>query len=152
MQFVACFEGAKGVLVLLAGFGLLSLVHHDVQLLAEHFVDHFHLNPASRYTHIFIRLSENISDRRLWLSAIFSFAYATLRLIEAYGLWFAKRWAEWLAVASGGIYLPVELYELLLGVSWIKVVALLANASIVLYLACVIRYEHNVTPILSDDR
>lgn len=134
IKLIACFEAAKGVLVLLAGFGLLSLLHRNVQLLAEHFVDHLHLNPAGRYAHIFIALSERISDQRLWWLAGMSLWYAALRLLEAYGLWRAKRWAEWLAVASGGIYLPVELYELIRGVSWFKIAALTVNAAIVFYL------------------
>ncbi len=41
-------------------------------------------------------------------------------LLESYGLWFAKRWAEWFALLSGSVYLPVELYGLLKGVTWIK--------------------------------
>ncbi|RYG83545.1 DUF2127 domain-containing protein, partial [bacterium] len=31
VRTVAVFEAAKGLLVLLAGFGLLRLLHHDVQ-------------------------------------------------------------------------------------------------------------------------
>ena len=56
LRIVALFEGAKGVLVLAAGFGLLSLIHHDVQGMAEEVVRHFHLNPASRYPRIFLQL------------------------------------------------------------------------------------------------
>ena len=47
-------------------------------------------------------------------------AYASLRLIEAWGLWGQRRWAEWLGALSGAIYLPIEIYELLQGVTWIK--------------------------------
>jgi hypothetical protein len=46
LRIVALFEGAKGVLLLAAGFGLLSLIHDDVQKMAEELVRHFHLNPA----------------------------------------------------------------------------------------------------------
>ncbi len=49
IRIVAAFEAAKGVLVLLVGFGLLALVHHDAQAMAEQLVERFHLNPASRY-------------------------------------------------------------------------------------------------------
>ena len=35
VRVVAMFEAAKGGLVLLAGCGLLALVHHDVQAMAE---------------------------------------------------------------------------------------------------------------------
>ena len=35
VRTVAIFEGAKGLIVLVAGFGLLSLIHRDVQAVAE---------------------------------------------------------------------------------------------------------------------
>ena len=139
VKVVAVFEAAKGLLVLLAGFGLLAIVHQDAQRLAEQIVRHFHLNPASSYPRIFIDVARNISDMQLWLMAGFALAYASIRLIEAYGLWRERRWAEWLAVLSGGIYVPIEVYEVLSGVSWIKVGTLIVNICIVLYMSYVLK-------------
>jgi uncharacterized membrane protein (DUF2068 family) len=61
-------------------------------------------------------------------------AYAFVRLIEAYGLWRNRTWAKWVAALSGGIYVPFELYELYLGVSWLKLAALLINVAVVVYM------------------
>lgn len=135
VRLVAVFEAAKGLLVLLVGFGLLSHVHDDVQQLAEALVGHFHLNPASRYPRIFLQLAAHFSDVRIWLLAGSAFAYTSVRWAEAYGLWYGRRWAEWFAVASGGFYIPIEIYELLHGFSWIKVGTLLMNIAIVAYIA-----------------
>lgn len=135
VRVVAVFEAAKGLLILLAGFGLLSIVHQDAQQVAEDIVRHFHLNPASRYPRIFIDVAGNISDPQLWLMAGFALAYASIRLIEAYGLWRERRWAEWLAVLSGAIYVPIEVYEVLSGISWIKVSTLTVNICIVVYMS-----------------
>lgn len=135
VRVVAVFEAAKGLLIFLAGFGLLSIVHQDAQQVAEDIVRHFHLNPASRYPRIFIDVARNISDSQLWLMAGFALAYASIRLIEAYGLWRERRWAEWLAVLSAGIYVPIEVYELLSGISWIKVSTLTVNICIVVYMS-----------------
>ena len=57
--------------------------------------------------------------------------YGTVRFIEAYGLWRERRWAEWLAAGSGGLYLPVELYEMARGFAWLAVTGLVINALIV---------------------
>lgn len=135
VRLVAVFEAAKGLLVLLVGFDLLSHVHDDVQQLAEALVGHFHLNPASRYPHVFLQLAEHFSDVRIWLLAGVAFAYTIVRWAEAYGLWYGRRWAEWFAVASGGFYIPIEVYELLHGFSWIKVGTLAMNIAIVAYIA-----------------
>ena len=105
-----------------------------MQRLAEDLVGHFHLNPASRYPRIFIEAANRSSDVRLWLLAALAFGYAALRLAEAYGLWRRRRWAEWFAVASGGIYVPIEIYELFHGLSTIKVATLVVNVGIVLYM------------------
>jgi len=43
--------------------------------------------------------------------------------------------AEWFAVASGGIYIPLEIYELAKGLNWYKVAALVINIAIVAYMA-----------------
>lgn len=130
---IAAFEAGKGFLVLLVGGGLLSLLHHDAQRVGEDVVRHFHLNPASRYPRIFLEMVEGLSSPRLWLLAGTAAAYATLRLLEAYGLWFGRRWAEWLAFASAGIYLPLEILELLGGLTWIKVCTFSLNLVIVAY-------------------
>ena len=57
-----------------------------------------------------------------------------IRFIEAFGLWRRKRWAAWLGVLSGGIYIPVELFEVTHRLSWAKLTVLSANLAIVAYL------------------
>jgi uncharacterized membrane protein (DUF2068 family) len=138
VRAVALVEAAKGTLILVAGLGLLSLIHKDLQLLAENLVRHFHLNPASRYPRIFIEAAERVSDARLWLLAALAFGYAVMRMAEAYGLWRGQRWAAWLAVASGGLYVPIEVYELFHGVSTIKAGTLIVNVGIVSYMGFVL--------------
>ena len=53
-----------------------------------------------------------MTDARLWLLAAAATAYALVRGVEAYGLWFERRWAEWFALVSAGLYVPVEIFEL----------------------------------------
>ena len=138
LKVVAVYEAAKGVLVLLAGFGLLSLIQQDVQHVAEQLVAHLHLNPAKGYPRIFIDAAANITNARLWLFAAFALLYAAIRFVEAYGLWLKRRWAEWFAVVSGAIYVPAEVYEILRGLTWIKLLLLGVNVCIVAYLAYVL--------------
>jgi uncharacterized membrane protein (DUF2068 family) len=135
-------EASKGLLVVLAGFGLLALIHADVQNLAEDMVTHLHLNPSSHYPRIFIDLAAHLSDSRLWTLASLAFGYASLRFAEAGGLWFHRVWAEWLAALSGGIYVPFELYELANGVTVLKVATLSINLIIVAYMSRVLFYRY----------
>lgn len=132
---VAIIEGAKGLLVLLVGFGLMSLVHHDVERFAVGIVRHIHLNPASHYPHIFIEAAASATNARLWFLSLTALLYAAVRFIEAYGLWYQRHWAEVFAVVTGAIYLPVEIYELIERVSSVRIVIFAANSLIVAYLS-----------------
>ncbi len=137
VRVVAVFEAAKGALVVAAGLGLLSLLHRDLQELAERLVRHSHLNPAHHYPRIFIEAASRMSDSRLVLLAALAFLYSTVRFVEAWGLWHARVWAEWFAIVSGSLYLPVEVYELFRRPTWTRAAVFLVNLSIVAYLAAV---------------
>jgi len=131
VRAVALFEGAKGALILLAGAGALALVHRDVQLVAEQMLAHLHLNPAKHYPRIFIDSAAKLTDTRLLLLATFAATYSAIRFAEAYGLWRGRRWAEWLAAVSGGLYIPFELYELAQRANLLALAALGINVAIV---------------------
>ena len=134
VRTVAIFEALKGVLVLVAGFGLLSLVHRDLEEVAEHLVRISHLNPAYRYPRIFIEAATHTDNNRLKLYAAIAFLYSSLRFVEAYGLWRSKAWAEYFAIISGGAYLPLEIMELARKPTFLKAGVFIVNAIIVLYL------------------
>jgi len=60
--------------------------------------------------------------------------YCVLEAVEAVGLWKQRRWAEYLtAVATAG-FLPFEIIELTRRVTVLKVVALVVNVAILVYL------------------
>jgi len=147
VRAVALLEAAKGALVLLAGFGALSLIHQDVQRLAEQLVGHLHLNPASRYPRIFVDTAAHLTDARLSLFAILAATYALVRGVEGYGLWRHRRWAEWFAAVSGGIYIPFELYELFKGAAWLSLGAFLVNIFIVGLMINALLREHPAEPV-----
>lgn len=102
------------MLVLAAGFGLASFLHRDTERIAELLVSHLHLNPANDHARIFVELASNLSSDRL-------------------------RTLAGLAALSGAVYVPFELYELYLSVSWLKLAALIVNVVVVAYMAHSIR-------------
>ena len=131
VQAVACFEALKGAVVLVAATGLLSLLHHNLYAMAAVFIQHAHLNPASHYPQIFLDAAAKLNDHRLLLLAAGAAAYALVRFVEAYGLFFGKGWAEVLAALSGAIYVPFEVLGLSRAPSWHGAAFLLINLLIV---------------------
>lgn len=131
LRTVALFEAFKGVVVLMAASGLLTLIHRDVHGVAVRFIAHMHLNPASHYPLIFIDAASNVHDSRLTWLAGGAFVYACVRFSEAYGLYTRKAWAEVLAALSGAIYVPFEVARLLHRPTWHSALFLTINLSIV---------------------
>lgn len=138
---MALLEALKGAIVLCAGFGVLSLLHRDLERLAISLVTRLHIDPDAHYAGIFIEAAAHTTDTRLWGVAALALVYSVLRLCEAYGLWFDHRWGLWFGVASGAIYLPVELYELWHKPGLIKVGALVVNLAVIVYLVLRLRKE-----------
>lgn len=132
LRIVAVMEAIKGGMVVIGGFGLLSLLHHNVRHVAEGLIRHLHLDPARHYPQIFIDAASTLDDARLWALAAAAGVYAAIRLTEAYGLWRDRAWAEWLAAISGGIYIPFEFYELSRGITTLRLVTCSCNVLIVL--------------------
>jgi uncharacterized membrane protein (DUF2068 family) len=61
-------------------------------------------------------------------------ALGIIELAEAVGLWYQKRWAEYLTFLVTAAFLPLEIYELSRTVSPFKVIAFVVNLAIVVYL------------------
>jgi len=135
LRAVASVEFFKGLVVLLAGFGVLSLVHRDAWDVAESFLEWLHISPDAHYAQVFLNLADKVTDTKLWMVAVGALIYSCLRFVEAYGLWNERAWAEWLALVSGAIYLPFEIYELARRPDWIRLTILLINLAVVLYMA-----------------
>jgi uncharacterized membrane protein (DUF2068 family) len=128
------FEAFKGAIVLVLSYGMLSFLGRDTEEVAEQLILRMHLDPANHYPQIFIRTMSAVTDTRIWLLAGFATLYAAVRFIEAYGLWRERRWAEWFAAFSGGVYIPIELYELARHPTWIHFATLMINLIIVAYM------------------
>lgn len=135
LRLVAVLEAFKGLISLCVGLGLHVLAGHNLRQFAESIVSHAHLNPASHLPSIFINALGHLSDSNLMLLALGAFLYSLVRLVEAYGLWYALVWTEWFALISGAIYVPFELYELFHHTSVLGVSVLFVNLVIVGYMA-----------------
>jgi len=145
LRSIAAFEALKGVVVLAAGFGVLTLLHKDAVDVAEHWVRKLHINPSGHLSRVFLDAAEKVTDGRLWAAAAAALVYATVRLVEAYGLWNARVWAEWFALLSGTLYLPWEIYEVALRPSPGKVAVFVTNLAVVLYMLYVrVRATHQI--------
>lgn len=134
VRTVATIEFTKGVIVVLAGLGLLSMRHRSIWGVAESLLEFLHVSPHHHYVGVFIDLVSRVSDVNLWKIAVVATVYVILRFVEAFGLWYALPWAEWMAAITGGIYIPFEASDLLRKPTWFRLVVIVVNCLIVFYM------------------
>ena len=80
-----------------------------------------HINTDRHSAQLFLDFADDITDARLWAAARLAFVFCGLRFVEAYGLWNGRTWAEWVAFGSGTLLIPLEIRELLRGVTLLRV-------------------------------
>ncbi len=76
----------------------------------------------------------SFSYSSLYLLAAVALTYAAFEGVEAVGLWLGRRWAEYLTFLATALLLPLEVFGLLDRPSPLKLVTLVLNAVIVVYL------------------
>lgn len=134
VRAIATIEAAKGALVVVVAGTVGGWAHHNAEHIAEQIVRGFHLDSTHHYPHVFIEGARAFSHVRFGLLIAGTLAYATMRFVEAYGLWRLRTWARWFGVASGALYVPVEIYEIARQLSVSRLVVLAINLLVVLYL------------------
>lgn len=117
---VAMFEFIKGTLALIASSIIFGIGEPSVKNLVLRILSHLH--PRATV----------LADLRIlfWPALVYSF----LRYIEAYGLWFGKKWGRAFAIFSTAIYLPFEFYEMYQDLTVLKALITILNFIVLLYL------------------
>ena len=81
-----------------------------------------------------IQHSFTLDARTLTWLAIGLAGYAIIELTEGVGLWLGQRWGEYFAMVATSVFLPYEVYDLTVKVTWLRVGALVVNLLLVVYL------------------
>jgi uncharacterized membrane protein (DUF2068 family) len=124
----------KALLFILLGVGALRLLHKDlVDVLTRLIVD-LRFDPENHFVNLVLERVAMINPHRLREISIAIFCYAALDIIEGTGLALEKTWAEYLTLILTASFLPWELFEILRHVTWLKIILLLVNVLVVIYL------------------
>ena len=135
LRAVATLEVTKGMIVLLAACGVLLLMRReDPWDIADGLLRLLHISPDHHFAQVFLDWADSLTTAKIWTVAAAALSYSVLRFLEAYGLWYARAWAEWIALISGAMYLPFEVYKLIHSQSIFHISVFLINVAIVLYM------------------
>lgn len=99
LRSIAVLEAAKGVTAVVAASGF--LLHGRAAATMRTLAAYLQLDPEPGGSGALRYVTTGV------------FLYAAIRLVEAVGLWYDRRWAAWLGTVSAAIYLPLEGIELI---------------------------------------
>lgn len=136
---IAAFKLLKGIALLAVAFGILKLLHKDVATQMGTWIDYLRVDPQNHFVQKLLDKAGLLNDKRIKELSVGTFAYAGLFLTEGTGLAFRKRWAEYFTIISTASFLPFEIYEIAEHVSAVRILLLLVNIAVLLYLIWEVR-------------
>ena len=131
---IAVFKFIKGGALLGLACGAINFFHKDVAAEVEHWVNQLRIDPHNHYIATLLNKLELIHTKQLKELSTVGAGYAALFLTEGTGLLFRKRWAEWLTIIATSSFMPLEAYELIKEFTPLRLLVLLVNAAVVLFL------------------
>jgi uncharacterized membrane protein (DUF2068 family) len=141
MVLIAIFKLFKAALLVAAAIGAFSLLHKNVAEVLMNLLNTLHVDHDNNYLHTFVMKLGLLDDSKLKAISAGSFFYAAVLGTEGVGLLLEKRWAEYLTVIATSLLIPLEIYELVERASVGKVIVLLINIAVVVYLIYRLKYD-----------
>jgi uncharacterized membrane protein (DUF2068 family) len=135
LKFIIVYKAFMGFLELAVAISFFSFLDgKDTGASFTSLAISFNLDPDNAIIKTAIEKAGMLgSGTMLGITAVV-FAIGVINCIEAVGLHYRQRWAEWLTVVATGVLIPFELYEVLESISALKVAILVLNTVVVYYL------------------
>jgi len=134
LPWIAAERTLRAIVLLLVGIALIADPDHNWGKTVANFARDFGLNPNSNGIEKIINKLHGISSHRYAVYGIIALAYGALEAAEGYGLWRARRWAEYLTVLATSLLFIPEIWEIANKATALKIGALLVNIAVVAYL------------------
>ena len=139
LLLIGLFKLSKAILSFSLGVGALHLLNKDVADVVLRALDALRIDPERHFVSLIMNKADLINNHQLRQFSIVTFSYAALCLIEGTGLILEKRWAEYFTVTLTGALLPWECYELAKHPTALRLVVLLINVAVLVYLLWLLR-------------
>jgi uncharacterized membrane protein (DUF2068 family) len=136
---IALERTLRGLLLLAAGIYLLVKSGANFGDIANHIAARLELDPQRPWIRHIVAKLGHLKKHEVQLFGVLAIGYAALEVTEGAGLFYRKRWAEWLTVVATSLLVPLEAYELVRHPSWLKAAGIVVNIAIVAYLVRVVR-------------
>jgi uncharacterized membrane protein (DUF2068 family) len=137
---IGAFKLAQALLFLLLGIGAIRLLHRDLVGIVEHFIYQLRfINPEGRLVNLILVKVAQIDPHRLRQISAAIFVIAAMDALEGTGLVLEQTWAEFVTLILTASLLPLEVWELVRRVTWMKLGLTVINLAVVVYLVFYVR-------------
>lgn len=136
---IALERTLRGLLLLAAGIYLLAKAGANFGDIANHVARRLELDPRRHFIRHVVAKLGRLKRHEVQFFGGVAIGYAALEITEGVGLFYRKRWAEWLTVIATSLLVPLESYELVRHPSALKAGGIAVNVLIVAYLVRVVR-------------
>lgn len=136
---IGVFKLLQALLFVSLGIGVIRLFHKDLMDLAEHVILALRFNPEGRFVNLFLEKVALIDPHRLRQISAVVFSIAALDILEGTGLVLERVWAEYVTLILTASFLPLEFFEVFRHATWIRVILLVINLAVVIYLLYYVR-------------
>src|SRR5258706_15772590 len=136
---IAVFKLVKAALLVVVAVGAQRLLHRDIQTTIIHWARAVRVDPDDHILQTILARVARVDPRQIKAISLGLFLYAGLFATEGVGLLRKKRWAEYLTVISTALLLPLEVWEVVRRPHVGRVLVLIANLLIVIYLIVQLR-------------
>ena len=134
LKLIALFRWSKAIVLIGAALGAMRLLRPGAAQQLAHWAMQLPFAEQHRFvSEAVAKFTQLDTSRFEWIVAGL-FAYAALFTVEGFGLWFEKRWGEWLTIVATTSFIPFEVYELWRRATVVRGGMLIANVAIVIYL------------------
>ncbi len=136
IRIIAIDKLIKGACLLVVGVFILHMIRHDKNLnhTLQDFIDYLRIDPNNKYIHSLLEKTLGVNKRTLGLFYAGTLIYAGLYLIEGFGLFFDRAWAEWMTIIATALFLPLEIVEICKAVTFFRILVFVLNVLMVIYL------------------
>src|SRR5438876_12403720 len=115
LRLIAVFRFGKAALLFAAGLVALKFIRPSSRVDLHRWLDALPLAAQQEFMQRLIAKVMRLPAHTVGLGIVVLFLYASLYTAETIGLWFRKKWGEWLTIIATSSFIPFEIYEVARG-------------------------------------
>jgi uncharacterized membrane protein (DUF2068 family) len=134
LPWIIAFKAFKATILTTLGIALVATSRADPVDLAFKLALAIHVPLTSEVLDRMLTFATGLTVGKRVALAVTAFGYAVLMGTEGVALYLRRPWARWFTIIATGSLIPLEVYEIVREMHPVRILVLIANIGIVVYL------------------